>query len=102
VAMYGRNSNAIATAQQPEGTGESQSFSGGFVQGDFHARDDLTLTARLNVVSRPDASGDNTTFTSFLPGVRFFVRDRFRLAFEYGFSNKGRSSVGAVQADLAF
>lgn len=101
VAMYGSNSNAIATPQRPAGTGLSQHFSGGFVQGDFHARDDLALTARLNVVSRPDGSGQ-TTFTSFLPGVRFFVRDRFRLAFEYGFANKGRSSVGAVQADLAF
>jgi hypothetical protein len=103
VAMYGRNSNAIATPQEPAGTGESQSFSGGFVQGDFHARDDVTLTARVNVVNRPPgAAGDNETFTSFVPGLRWFIRDRFRLAFEYAFSNKGRPGVGAVQADLAF
>ena len=102
VAMYGRNSNAIATVQQPAGTGEEQHFSGGFVQGDFHARDNFALTARLNVVNRPTGVGDSTTFTSFFPGVRFFVRDRFRLAFEYGFANQGRPGIGALQADLAF
>jgi hypothetical protein len=103
VGMYGRNSNAIATPQEPEGTGESQHFSGGFLQADFHARDDFALTARLNVVNRPDGLlGENTTFTTFVPGVRFFLFDRFRLAFEYAFANKDRASVGAVQADIAF
>ena len=37
VGMYGSNSNAIATPQQPEGTGESQHFTGGFLQADYHA-----------------------------------------------------------------
>jgi hypothetical protein len=101
VAMYGRNSNAFATSAQPEGTGESSHFSGGFAQADFHARDDLALTARVNVVNRP-SGGDNETFTTFVPGIRFFVRDRFRLAFEYSFANKDRGNIGAVQADLAF
>lgn len=101
VAMYGRDSNAIATIDQPTGTGEEQDFSGGFVQGDFHARDHLALTARLNLVTRPDDGGD-VTVTSFVPGVRVFIRDRLRLAFEYAFFNEGRSGFGAVQADIAF
>ena len=68
-----------------------------------HAGDDFALTARVNVVNRPDGlEGPYTTFTSFVPGVRWFVRDRFRLAFEYSFPNQGQSSIGAIQADLAF
>jgi hypothetical protein len=103
VGMYGRNSNAIATPQQPAGTGEEQHFTGGFLQADYHAGDSFALTARLNLVNRPDGlDGPYTTFTSFVPGVRWFVRDRFRLAFEYSFANQGRSGIGSVQADLAF
>jgi hypothetical protein len=103
VFMYGSNSNAIATPQQPAGTGESQHFTGGFLQADYHAGDDFAITARVNVVNRPDGlDGPYTTFTSFVPGVRWFVRDRFRLAFEYSFPNQGQSSIGAIQADLAF
>lgn len=103
VGMYGSNDNAIATPQQPKGTGESQHFTGGFLQADYHAGDYFALTARLNVVNRPDGlDGPYTTFTSFVPGVRWFVRDRFRLAFEYSFANQGRSGIGSVQADLAF
>src|SRR6202008_1516124 len=97
VGMYGRNSNAIATPQQPAGTGESQHFTGGFLQADFHATDNFALTSPVNVGNRPDGlEGDYTTFTSFVPGVRWFVRDRFRLAFEYSFANQGRSSIGSV------
>lgn len=101
VGMYGRNSNAFATPAQPAGTDDPSHFSGGFVQADYQARDNLALTARVNVVNRP-SGGDNETFTSFVPGIRFFARDRFRLAFEYSFANMGRGDVGAVQADLAF
>ena len=54
VGMYGSNSNAIATPQQPEGTGDSQHFTGGFLQADYHASDSFALTARVNVVNRPD------------------------------------------------
>ena len=39
---------------------------------------------------------------SGVPGVRFFVVDRVRLAFEYSFPNRDRSGIGAVQADIAF
>lgn len=102
VAMYGRNSNAIATVERPAGTGEAQDFSGGFLQADLHARDDLALTARFNLVSRPDAGGGDETVTSVVPGIRLFLRDRFRLAFEYAFFNEGRPGFGAVQADIAF
>jgi hypothetical protein len=103
VGMYGHNSNAIATPQQPEGTGESQHFTGGFLQADYHASDSFALTARVNVVNRPDGlEGDYTTFSSFVPGLRVFILDRLRLAFEYSFANQERRSVGSVQADLAF
>ena len=101
VGLYGRNSNSFATPAQPAGTHDPRHFSGGFVQADYHARDNLALTARVNVVNRPDGAGSQT-FTTFVPGIRFFPRDRFRLAFEYSIANKDRSNVGAVQADLAF
>jgi hypothetical protein len=100
--MYGRNSNAIATAARPEGLGVEQTFSGGFAQADYHLREWLALTGRVNVVNRPTSDTGDDTFTSFYPGVRVYVRDRFRLAFEYGFNNRGRNGIGAVQADIAF
>jgi hypothetical protein len=103
VGMYGRNTNSIATPARPQGTDQELHFSGGFAQADYHLRDAVALTARLNVVSRPtSARGDNATFTSFYPGLRVYLRDRFRVAFEYGFNNRNRSGIGAVQADLAF
>jgi hypothetical protein len=103
VFMYGSNSNAIATPQQPAGTGEGEHFTGGFLQGDYHASDAFALTARVNLVNQPDGiGGPNTTFTSFVPGVRIFVRDRLRLAFEYSFAGQERSDIGSVQVDLAF
>lgn len=102
VAMYGRNSNSIATPDQPDGTGEALDFKGGFLQADFHARDDFAITARLNVVNGPFGGTEDHTRTSFYPGVRFFVTDQLRLAFEYGFLNRGRLGHGAVQADIAF
>ena len=103
VGMYGRNSNSIATPARPQGTDQELHFGGGFAQADYHLRDAVALTARLNVVSPPTSPrGDNETFTSFYPGLRVYLRDRFRVAFEYGFNNRNRSGIGAVQADLAF
>jgi hypothetical protein len=49
VYMYGRNDNSIADRANPSGTGESLSFNGGFLQADFHLRDWVALTGRLNV-----------------------------------------------------
>ena len=36
------------------------------------------------------------------PGVRVYVRERLRLAFEWGFQSDERPDIGAVQAELAF
>jgi hypothetical protein len=104
VFLYGRNDNPVATPSEPDGTGESLDFSGGFAQADFNVRDDLQLTLRVNAVNRPTSvsSSSNETFTSIFPGIRFFIRERLKIAFEYGFHNQDQGNLGAVQAELVF
>jgi len=104
VAMYGRNDNSIATLAEPNGTGESLSFSGGFLQGDYHLYDSLALTLRLNMVNQPPGPTDteNESFTSVFPGLQFWAWEHLKFSFEYGFRNKDRGNIGAVQAEVAF
>lgn len=104
VLMYGQNDNPVATPAQPNGTGESFDWTGGFVQGDYNVLDSLQLTLRMNAVNRPasNSSDSNETFTSVWPGVRFFIWERFRIGFEYGFHNQDLGNMGAVQADVVF
>lgn len=104
VFLYGRNDNPFASAAQPEGTQQAQDWTGGFVQGDYSLRDDLQLTVRVNAVNRAPSnpSASSETFTSVFPGIRFFIRERFKIAFEYGFHNQDQPNLGAVQAELVF
>jgi hypothetical protein len=97
LVMYGRNSDAF-------GVDLAQSFTGGFVQGDFELRDDVQLTLRVNAVRAPtsQAPSSKQTLTSVFPGVRVYVLQRLRLAFEYGFQSDDRPNLGAVQAEIAF
>ena len=94
----------MATAAQPNGTNESLDWTGGFAQGDFNVTDTLQLTLRVNAVNRPTSTSasSNETFTSLWPGIRFFLLDRVKLAFEYGFHNQEQTDVGAVQAEVVF
>lgn len=103
VFMHGRNDNSIADAANPEGTGQTLTFTGGYVQGDYTLRDEMLLSARFNLVRRPpERTGlPNQTFVGFFPGLRIGFLNRFRVLFEVGFQNQGRGTVGAVQADLA-
>jgi len=104
VAMYGHNDNSILSARAPTGTGQGLSFAGGFLQADWHVRDDVVLTLRGNLVSRPPgATADaRETFASLFPGIQVFIYEHLKLSFEYGFLNRDRSDFGAAQVDLAF
>jgi len=104
VAMYGRNDNSILDPGVSGGTHQPLSFSGGFAQADYHVRDDLVLTLRGNLVSRPPgaSAGPHQTFASVFPGLQLFIRERLKLSFEYGFLNRDRADIGAAQVDLAF
>jgi hypothetical protein len=103
VGMYGSNDNSVASPSEPDGTDESQSFTGGFLQADWHARDNVVVTLRGNLVNRPESTeGDKETFTSVVPGVQVFIRERFKLSFEYAFQNRDRGNLGAVQAEMVF
>jgi hypothetical protein len=96
VYMYGSNSNS-------SGNGESSNFNGGFIQSDYHLRDAVALTLRLNVVNLPgEEGGGRETQTSLFPGVQVFLFQHFKLSFEYGFLNQQRDSFGAIQAEVAF
>jgi len=98
VYLHGRDSNA-------SGNGAAQTFDGGFAQADWHARDNLVLSARFNAVNRPAGSG-KATFTGFVPGARLYFLKHARVAVEYTFlndpRNTGRRNFGAAQAELVF
>lgn len=102
--VHGRDGNAFGNRANPRGTGRAQSFDGGFAQADWHARHNLVLTARLNLVHRPSQSdgGSRQTFASLFPGVQLWLFKHGKLSFEYGFLNRGRNSFGALQAEVAF
>lgn len=104
VFMHGRNDNSIADAAHPNGTGETLTFSGGFLQSDFTFRDEISLTARLNVVRRPLGASAlaSETRVSLFPGLKIWFHNQFRLSFELGFQDDDRPTVGAIQALVAF
>jgi hypothetical protein len=104
VFVYGSNNNPIATEEQPLGTQQELSYNGGFVQADFHARDNVALTLRLNLVSQPPpgTADSKQTYSGLFPGIQFWFMRRFKLSFEYGFLNQERPSFGALQAEVAF
>lgn len=103
VFLHGRNDNSIANAENPEGTGETLTFTGGFLQGDYSIQDGIIFSARLNLVSRPPRRTNlpHETFVGFFPGLKLYFHTRFRLLFEIGFQNQDRPTLGAIQAELA-
>jgi hypothetical protein len=105
VALYGRNDNPIATPARPRGTMQEASFTGGFLQADYHWGDRLVLTLRGEAIHRPPRGfvlGPRRTFASVYPGAQLFLRERFKLSFEYGLHDKSRLDFGALQAEVAF
>jgi hypothetical protein len=104
VFLYGRNDDPFATPARPRGTGQEVSFTGGFLQADYHWGDRVVLTLRTEPIHRPPrgSAGPKETFTSLYPGVQLFLRERFKLSFEYGFHDHDRRNRGAVQAEVAF
>lgn len=102
VYVYGRNDNSVATLARPRGTDERLTFSGGFVQADYHVREEVALTLRLNVVSRPPGTTSlaNETFSSLYPGIQLWPFPHLKLSFEYGFQNQRRPSLGAFQIEV--
>jgi hypothetical protein len=105
VALYGRNDNPIATPARPRGTGQEARFTGGFLQADYHWGDRLVLTLRGEAIHRPPRGfvlGPRRTFASVSPGAQLFLRERFKLSFEYGMHDNGRFDLGALQAEVAF
>jgi hypothetical protein len=100
VLLYGRNSDSLVP---PPSGARARSFTGGFVQADYHVRDEFVLNLRLNAVSRPPGrSPDKESFTGLFPGAQVFLFERLKLSFEYGFQNRNQADFGAVQAEIAF
>jgi hypothetical protein len=97
VAMYARDSNSM-------GDNVSRSFSGGFLQADYHVHDLVVLNLRLDVVNRPAsvAAVSRDTFATLSPGFQFIIVEHGKLSFEYAFENKGRPGHGAAQIEVAF
>lgn len=101
--LYGRNGNSFADAQNPGGTDEAASFTGGFAQLDYSIRDPIVLSSRLDWVHGPEPGtiSPSESFLSFSPGLKLWLHPRIRLAFELSFRNRDRGTRGAIQVDLA-
>ncbi len=101
--LYGRNANSFADAQNPGGTGEALSFTGGFAQLDYALRDHILISGRLDAVHGPPpgTASPSRTFVAFSPGFKLWLHPRIRLAFELSFRNEDQPTRGAIQIDLA-
>jgi hypothetical protein len=100
--IHGRNDNSGVAAPLNGTTTElARTFDGGFAQADYRVHPRVVLTARTNVLSLPN-DGSSETLASLYPGIQVFILEHGKLSFEYGFQNKSRGQVGAVQAEFAF
>jgi hypothetical protein len=104
LVMYGRNDNPVATPTQPRGTFEEATFTGGFLQADFHWTDQIIATLRGEVIDHGSwpARPRGETTSAIYPGLQLFVRERFKLSFEYAFRGDRRLDGGILQAEVAF
>lgn len=102
VFMYGRNSNSYADAVHPNGTADAQSVSGGFLQADYHLRDEVAPTLRLSVVRRPAvlAGGSQTTYAGIIAGVQIWFKKQIKISFEVGFYSQDQPTVGVFQVEV--
>ncbi len=102
VAMYGRNSNSVLTLASPTGTRETLDVAGGFLALDYHLREAVALTARVQT-ERVDQPGSSTTdkLTSFLPGIQIVIW-KLKFSGQYAFSNNNVSRLGVIQVEAAF
>lgn len=104
VGIYGRNDNPLATPAQPRGTRREATFTGGFLQADYHWTDWAVVTLRGEAIQRrgPRTPRPDEPGTSVYPGLQLFFRERFKLSFEYAFHGDGRRDAGGLQAEIAF
>ncbi len=101
---YGRNSNSFADAENPNGTGEALSFTGGFLQVDFALRDDFFVTGRLNTVRGPPSgtTDPSKSFVQFAPGLRLWLHPQIRLVGEIAFANQDLPTKAAFRFEIAY
>ncbi len=101
---YGRNSNSLANAANPNGTREALSFTGGFFQVDFALRDDLFVTGRLNAVRGPPpgTKDPSKSFVQFAPGLRLWLHPQIRLAGEIAFANQDLPTKAAFRFEIVY
>ena len=102
VGMYGTNSNSSLSLARPSGTEQSLGFKGGFLAADYHFREEVALTARVQTRS-VDAAGSSATntLTSFLPGVQIVVW-KIKFSGQVSFSNNNVKRFGVLQVETAF
>lgn len=93
--LYGRNSNSFANSANPGGTHVARGYTGGFAQADYHLRDELVPTARLDFVAQPQGFAYGV-----VPGLEIWLHKQVKLSVEVGFYNRGRPVVGAFQVEV--
>ena len=105
--LYGRDDNAL-------GTGESRTFYGGFVEGDWFVNDRTVVLARFDGVhqSLPAAFGTADQDTSsgvfrvntlaFTPGIQWLARPNVKFGFEYQVRQAREEDRALAQLHLSF
>lgn len=107
-ALYARDDN-------PLGTGERRSFTGGFVEADLHLSERTVVLLRFDGVrqklpaifeSEEGDEADEPLFRvntfAFTPGVQFLVQPNVKLGFEYQVRQSRREDRGIVQFHVSF
>lgn len=107
-ALYARDDN-------PLGTGERRSFTGGFVEADLHLTERTVVLLRFDGVrqklpatleSEEAEEADEPLFRvntfAFTPGVQFLVQPNVKLGFEYQVRQSRREDRGIVQFHVSF
>ena len=107
-ALYARDDN-------PLGTGERRSFTGGFVEADLHLTERTVVLLRFDGVrqklpatleSEKADEADEPLFRvntfAFTPGVQFLVQPNVKLGFEYQVRQSRREDRGIVQFHVSF
>jgi hypothetical protein len=101
VGLYGSNDNSLGSFSRPNGTQESLSFTGGFIQADYHLGDRFVFGLRATSIRQPELNPrEKETFTTFVPGIQFWPFEHAKLSFEYRIPNHRLPKVAGLQVDI--
>ena len=106
VVVYARDDN-------PLGTGDRRTFTGGFAEGDIFLNDRTVVLARVDAVHQPQPAvfgtsdqADTAVFrvntVAFTPGIQWLAKPNVKLGFEYQIRQSREEDRALAQLHLSF